>query len=591
MSNWLTEQKLINNLFFEKNFEELSGYFFQKIQYFKNFQEPFEKIYKELNDFLSSFLEIFISKDFVIPSNHFKSYLTFNPFISELVYISKIETTDSYILILLDGNTKNLKFESMNQFIKVLSLYSLRNEISLNYEDFLYFNRDLSSSWYWIYFNTTDFSGENNFRNIKRHIDYIEKINHILNCDKDILQASFASTYGNPDKDILIKKKMNNYIQNKYQNIKFDLKPEPNKIAIVSGLLSPVHSVYRGTYSFIESLAGEYELTLIHLGEWRDDIDTGIFNKVVQLKLINNYFDLSKISNNFVLAYYPDISFTKESSFLSNIRIAPVQVAGHGHSVGNYGSKIDYFISGTLSEVQNKSEEFYSERLVLIPGIGLHPTYPDYEIQNFRNESGKFIILCPWSIQKINYDHLINLKEIIQKSQKEILFRFFPGILNYCMLEAFTKQINSILGKDNVQIVRFVDYKNYMRMSEESDMLIDSYHFGGYNTVIDSLYLGKPVVTLEGYRAYNRFAPGVLKKLALTELITKSKEEYILKILKIINDDDYRLEVIKIISQINLKDKLFDNEEPKYFRKAIDFLIKNHQVLQNDNDCKPVIII
>ena len=123
---------------------------------------------------------------------------------------------------------------------------------------------------------------------------------------------------------------------------------------------------------------------------------------------------------------FPDIGMNLESIFISNLRLSTIQILLHGHSVSSFGAQIDYFISGIDSEKMENVEKNYSERLVLIPGIGLHPTYPEYikEVgEGFRqstnqqnNYSEKLLISCPWISQKINYEHLLNLKSILEKS-------------------------------------------------------------------------------------------------------------------------------------------------------------------------------
>ena len=82
--------------------------------------------------------------------------------------------------------------------------------------------------------------------------------------------------------------------------------------------------------------------------------------------------------NEFALVYFPDIGMTKFSICLANLRVAPIQVAGVGHSVSTFGADIDYYMSGADVETPDRPERFFSERLVLLPGCGSVNELPTY---------------------------------------------------------------------------------------------------------------------------------------------------------------------------------------------------------------------
>ena len=63
-----------------------------------------------------------------------------------------------------------------------------------------------------------------------------------------------------------------------------------------------------------------------------------------------------------------------------------------------------------------------------------------------------------------------------------------------------------------------------MQKMETGDLSADSYPFGGYNTIVDSLFLGKPVVTWEGTKLYNRAAAALLLRLGLADFISTGPE-------------------------------------------------------------------
>jgi predicted O-linked N-acetylglucosamine transferase (SPINDLY family) len=123
---------------------------------------------------------------------------------------------------------------------------------------------------------------------------------------------------------------------------------------------------------------------------------------------------------------------------------------------------------------------------------------------------------------------------------------------------------------------------DYMEEAEYGDFTINSWPFGGYNTVVESLYLGKPVVTLEGDRFYNRAASALLTRVGLGNLVTKTAPQFIELCVKLAEDADF-LEAQKAkLREADLGKLFFDTNEPLYFEKMMEYIIDNHSQLQGN---------
>jgi predicted O-linked N-acetylglucosamine transferase (SPINDLY family) len=133
-------------------------------------------------------------------------------------------------------------------------------------------------------------------------------------------------------------------------------------------------------------------------------------------------------------------------------------------------------------------------------------------------------------------------------------------------------------------------YEDFMLAMEDGDFSLDSHPFGGYNMVIDSVFLGKPMVTFEGTRIYNRCSSALMRKIGMEELIAHNEEEYVAKALRLVEDDDYRQSLSQRLCETDLRKTVFDTDEPQYFRKAVDYLIANHAALQRDGSRTPIFI-
>lgn len=545
-----------------------------------------------INTFVKNFLYIFTQPDYVLGDRYVSQFIQLNLTISNLVAISDFKTTDPYLEI--------LKLQPHN-YAKILTLCSARNTFQFERKAFFDASPELASLWYCHYLEIyrSGLANRNVYQNLREHLLYED--DRLTNFYK-IDDLYFGATYIDGDSDRLLKVKINQSLKNSHliKNISISNQPNPRKIAIVSGFWFPQHSVYRILSECIAALKDSYDLTLIHIGDRQLAIDTQYFQEVKYLQFQNGNIDISSIQNNdFIAVYYPDIGMISESIFLSNLRIAPIQICGLGHPVSTFGSEIDYFISGADAEVSRNAEANYSERLVLLTGLGAVNNRPNYEPQFKKQislsepsklETRQLIINCPWYAQKVNYPLLVLLKKIIQESKTPIMFRFFAGgaLIRQNDFIPFSKDIEQMLGAENARVYPYMPYTEYMSIMEEGDLCLDSYHFGGFNVIIDGLYLQKPSVVFEGKRWYSRAGAKLMKKLGLGELVAKTPSEYTQLTLKLINNSEFRREMQKRVSQIDLTTIAFQSNNGQYFKKALDFLIQNHEHLQTDSSKKPI---
>ena len=110
------------------------------------------------------------------------------------------------------------------------------------------------------------------------------------------------------------------------------------------------------------------------------------------------------------------------------------------------------------------------------------------------------VINLNWGNIKFDYEYLLNLKNILISSKKDVILNFASIYYEEAGFPAFCQEIVELMKADNIQITIApqLPYNEYMILNEKCDFAIDSYPFGGYNRIIDMLFCGKPVVALEG---------------------------------------------------------------------------------------------
>jgi hypothetical protein len=589
------DQEELQKLYLEQDYEELTKYFLSILDYFH--KNIFQSVNNELKAFINIFIENFMfywtKADFEISKEESLVFLAKSPVITNLTAISDFRATDPWISILLS---------QPGSFYKLLPLVNCRNTIKIDRKKLFDTDTNFASIWYGTYFMTSlSFQTKVIYENMNEHLNFWDPrmvLTSILTSNGYML-----SSYINHEKDRVFKRKFNSLVKGLFKNQKIKNQvttgnSSKRKIAVIAGNWFPLHVNYRNFYNLIASLQEDFDLTLIHLHVKENELLKGndpnshIFKEIKHLYIRKNkHIDLEPVAiNNFSLAFFIDVGIEPVSRFLSNIRIAPVQVMTYGHSVSSFGSEIDYFIGGVDSEEIAKVENYYDERVILTPGLGLCLPLPDYKLKNKKKQVNDFIINCPWSAQKINYPMIKVLIKILGKSTKKILYRFYPALFSDNYFLPCKADLEELLGRENVEVFPNLSFEKYMETLEEGDLTIDSHTYGGMNSVIDSLLIRKPVVSREGWQHYNKAGSAILRKMGLPELIAHTEEEYISKISELINNDQLRAVITEKISVIDLENGFKSLTDIASFKKAISYLIENHNILKNQTE-KNVILV
>lgn len=585
-NTWQLRPELLLSLYLHQEWDRLSQELLNLLSYFErttyfNFDTQLEYA---INSFVKNLLYFFTQPDYIISDRDSPRFIYFNGLISNLVAISSFKTTDAYLQIL-----KN----QPNNFVKILTLYSARNQIQFEIQNLFNASPQLTSLWYCHFFDIyySLCADQNSYHHLKFHLNHLDdRIHKFINFH----HMSFSATYIDPQGDRPLKEKINQVIKNTIcSQIKVKNTPNKKRIAVISSNWYSKHSVYRNQRHYLEALKDDYELVLVGFGQTFEHLNQDLFQEVIHIDLINNVLDIGSIQDNtFSLVYYPDVGMNLESIILANLRLAPIQVTSYGHSVSTFGSEIDYFIGSADVEVIDKLHNNYSERVVLIPGLGITNIRPAYTLNHPELPTDKVIINCSWYSQKVNYPMLCLLKIIREQANQPIVFRFFAGggLGQQNNFLPFVKAVQEVLEPEVIQVVPPLDYDSYMTLMEQGNFSLDSYHFGGCNTIIDSLYLAKPIVTWEGDKWYNRIGSALLRQVGLEELVVTNQQDYVALATQLIRDENYRQSLQEKIKSLDLDTLIFQPGDGQHFKRAIAHLIEHHHQLAQENSRSPIFI-
>lgn len=539
-----------------------------------------------INNIVSAIFTAIADPDFVIPLPKIPIFVGHGHLMTNLVALSDYETTENVLRHVIP---------QPDNIAKILFLYSVKNKIQLDSKAFFDWHPRVASLWYLTYPLPTIGCVLPHYQaNMRRHFEEIDE--RFSPADHRASLLYFYCTYfaGEARTDRGVKEQINKACQEKLAPVQKSItcKPARDSIAIVTSKWWPNTAVFKSCFPLIDRFRDRYRMTLIHTGQSEvSDMANEYFDKVEVVKFRRREggaYELTTkniMENDFQLAYFTDIGMTDESVWLSNLRLAPIQITGHGHPVSTFGSKIDYFVMGEETDKLEDLAKNYSEIPIVLPGLGCAPVWPMYKRQNLTRDKEHVLANCVWGPDKYNYTAIRMLQEIAARTKIHYNIFASRGVHRYNAFLPFEAEIKSLLP--NVATVQSEkEYMAYMEESEYGDFAINSWPFGGYNTVVEALYLGKPVVTLEGDRFYNMAASALLRRVGLDNLIATTAPEFIDLCVRMANDPDYLAEQKEKLAAVDLGEALFDTDEPKYFEAAMEYVIDNHERLKKEN--KPI---
>ena len=358
--------------------------------------------------------------------------------------------------------------------------------------------------------------------------------------------------------------------------------PTGDRILVVCAQWKVGHSVHRNFFQYVAALQQAFNVTLLFLESdqiKRHLMDTTGFDAVHVLSRNASGTDVADMawwikSQAFDAVFYPQLGMHATDVVFANQRLSPVQVTSYGHSSSTHGALIDYFVGGEEVEVWEPThghlryrdrpprqallenpQRRYSERLVLVPGMGVifNPVpfdRPPLDAVDLMKTDKALVINCAWTVTKVNAAHLKVLARIVETVQRQshkprrLHFRFYAGVkanTQPLAMAALQVELARALrlqeyekGVVTVEVPPGLGYNNYLGSLATGHLALDSFPFGGCNTVMDSLFASVPIVALAGNMWRNRIGPAMLFRLGLDDLVAHTEDAYVNRAVELI---------------------------------------------------------
>ncbi|HEY2969867.1 MAG TPA: tetratricopeptide repeat protein [Casimicrobiaceae bacterium] len=283
------------------------------------------------------------------------------------------------------------------------------------------------------------------------------------------------------------------------------------------------------------------------------------------------------VSQQLDVIIYPEIGMHPMTAKLANLRLAPVQAVAWGHPETSGLPTVDYYLSAEDFEPP-EAQENYRERLVALPHLGCfyHPLEVDaiaLDLDALGIDSTVPLLLCPGTPVKYTPEHDWMFVEIARRLGRcqFIFFNHFRENLS----EKLQRRLDSAFAQADMYFsehaisLPWLNSPAFFGLLRRADVFLDTIGFSGFNTAMQGIECGLPIVAREGRFMRGRLASGIVTRLGLSELVAKTDQEYVDLAVKLGQDAGYRDRIhMRIEASRHL---IFDDIAP--VRALEDFLI------------------
>ncbi|BBO79777.1 hypothetical protein DSCO28_03430 [Desulfosarcina ovata subsp. sediminis] len=232
---------------------------------------------------------------------------------------------------------------------------------------------------------------------------------------------------------------------------------------------------------------------------------------------------------------YLDIGMAPLSLCLAALRLAPIQCVSWGHPVTTGLPNVDYFLSSELMEPVDGADH-YSEKLIRLPNLSvcLEPPalpHPEKSRKSFGLDESAFIYLSPQSLFKYlpQYDHLFARIAVLVPNARFVFVAHPSQRVTSRFRERLEKTFSQygLDGAQFCQILPRMPHNDFITLNLICDVVLDPPEWSGGKTSFESFHCGTPVVTLPGRYMRGRHTYGMLRKMAIRELIASDEQDYV----------------------------------------------------------------
>jgi hypothetical protein len=364
--------------------------------------------------------------------------------------------------------------------------------------------------------------------------------------------------------------------------VRYNKLKERPKILVVLERWTKNHAMYRCYAPIISKLKEKFELTALVDEADIDAESSKYFNRVLSFdkrqKTIKEIAEMAE-SEAPDLVFFPSVGMSTWSIMLSNLRIAPIQIASLGHPATTRSQQIDYVISGNM---EGDFEKIFSERVLVgdtVYRFESHPEMPK-EVNRKIVRDRVVRIAVNSKVMKLSHRLIEVCKKLKKNAQVSVEFHFFPaerGVYHDGIVFEIKKQIK------DAEVHCQMPYTNFLNHLSQCDLSMAAFPFGNTNSTVDAASLGLPTICHFGDEPSSQADKCVVDIAGLPSfLVNRTDDEYYATALKIVHDESFRIAFKKQSGNGEIGNKLFSSNGQSLdagFTRLVEYVYRNNEML------------
>jgi hypothetical protein len=332
------------------------------------------------------------------------------------------------------------------------------------------------------------------------------------------------------------------------------------------------HSIYRTHSASIKAARERFRVVGIGHDGQVDQLGKAVFDEYVEVVGETVSFVRAKAQElQPDIVYYPAFGMFPHSIYLTNLRLAPVQVVSYGHPATSMSPVIDYFV---LPEDWVGDATCFSEKLLPVPKAAM-PFVPSAQSGTYRPQLREHPDVVHVAIaattMKLNPGFIASLVRIRREAGRPVNFHFFMGAARGLVYLEARDFILRYLPDALVHPI--MPYASYMDHLNACDLYLNPFPFGNTNGIVDVTALGLVGVCKTGPEVLEHIDEALFTRIGLPEwLVAKTNDEYVRAALRLINDETLRLSLRRTLIE-NAAVNEFYRGQPEAFAQALETLI------------------
>ena len=236
------------------------------------------------------------------------------------------------------------------------------------------------------------------------------------------------------------------------------------------------------------------------------------------------------------------------------LKPAPIQISylGYPHSTGL--PTIDYRLTDAYADPPGKSEKWHTEKLIrLQPTVWCYrPPIKTCRVSSLPALNNRVITFGSFNtLPKINIEIIKLWSRILASVPESRLLLKAKCLADQIIQERLTKRFQEFgINKNRIILYPQVVSKiQHFEHYHEVDISLDPYPYNGTTTICEAIWMGVPVITLEGEAHVSRTGVSLLNQVGLEHLIAKTPKEYVHIACSLALDIDSLIELRKTLRE------------------------------------------